>query len=235
MKIEIWSDYACPYCYIGKVRLEKAIKKLGYENHINIVMRSFELDTNASREVVSTTLDRFSKKYGLTKEMGKQRIDSITKMAVEEGIDFKYISTRYTNTFDAHRLTKLAESKGKQEIVEKLFQAYFTENLELSNVDVLVDVGVQVGLDKDEIMQMLSSDAFVKEVREDELEANKQGIHGVPYILVNNTYTISGAQTVHMLYHALKEVLEKEDSTSYSLDAMLCDKNGCNIGGKSCD
>jgi len=130
MKIELWSDYACPYCYIGEIRLEKALEEIDNKNEIEVIMRSFELDPNASYEMTSTTLERFAKKYGLSEEMAKQRIDEITNIAIEEGIDFRYISTRYTNTFDAHRLTKFAESKGKKGISEKLFRAYFTDNME---------------------------------------------------------------------------------------------------------
>lgn len=229
MKIELWSDYACPYCYIGKVRLEKALKKLNHTSDIEIIMRSFELDPNASHHVVSTTLDRFSKKYGLSKDMATQRIQAITNTAVAEGLDFKYISTRYTNTLQAHRLTKYAQSKGKNEIVEKLFYAYFTDNLELSNTQVLLDVAESVGLDIKEVEAMLASDAFIKEVREDEMDATKNQIYGVPYFLINKTYAVSGAQPVEMLYQSLKEILKKENSDIQYDEEMVCGVDGCSI------
>lgn len=231
MKIELWSDYACPYCYIGEKRLEKAIAAINAQDEIEIVMRSFELDPYASREVVSTTLERFAKKYGLSKEMAQKRIEDITNLAIAEGIDFKYISTRYTNTFDAHRLTKLAESKGKKGISEKLFAAYFTDNKELSNLELLKEIGVEVGLDGDEVDEMLRSDLFANEVREDEQMATMYGIHGVPYLLINGEYTISGAQPTELIQRALQELLRKEKTElTKNMEGGVCGPDGCHIG-----
>lgn len=233
MKIELWSDYACPYCYIGEVRLKKAMEETDNKDEIEIIMRSFELDPNASHEVTSTTLERFAKKYGLSKEVAKQRIDAITDTAIEEGIDFRYISTRYTNTFNAHRLTKFAESKGEKGISEKLFKAYFTDNMELSNLEVLKEVAEQVGLDSDEVSKMLETDLFAKEVREDEREAARHGIYGVPYFLINGKYAISGAQPTALIRKALEELLEKEKVELHeTMDSMVCGPDGCHIGGE---
>ena len=125
MKIEIWSDYACPFCYIGEKRLEKALAEVG-SNDIDIEFKSFELDPTASKEVVSDTVDRFAIKYGMSKEEATHRIEQISLMGRREGIDFKYATTQYTNTFDSLRLTKLAQKYGHNEIIIKLFDAYFT-------------------------------------------------------------------------------------------------------------
>ena len=127
MKIEIWSDYACPFCYIGEERLEKAMKELGIKDQVNIEMRSFELDPNASYNVVSNTEDRFAKKYRISNPMAAERISQIEQYGKEEGIDFKYSTTQYTNTMDAHRLTHYAEKQGNKAIAKDLFKAYFTE------------------------------------------------------------------------------------------------------------
>lgn len=233
MKIELWSDYACPYCYIGEIRLEKALEDIDNKNEIEVIMRSFELDPSASYEMTSTTLERFAKKYGLSKEMAKQRIDEITNIAIEEGIDFRYISARYTNTFDAHRLTKFAESKGKKGISEKLFRAYFTDNMELSNLELLKELAVQVGLDGDEVAKMLETDLFVKEVREDERESARYGIHGVPYFLINGEYSIYGAQPTKLIRKALEELLKKEKAELHkTMDGMVCGSDGCHICGE---
>ena len=115
MKITYWSDYACPYCYIGEKRLETAIEELGLKEDIDIEMRAFELDPNASYEVVSRTDERFAVKYGLTLDMARRQIEKISILGKNEGIDFKYIDTQYTNMLDAHRLTKLVASKGNKE------------------------------------------------------------------------------------------------------------------------
>lgn len=136
MKIEIWSDYACPFCYIGEKRLERALAELG-DTTVSVEFRSFELDPTAGREVTSSTPKRFALKYGLSLDAAQERIEQISLMGRREGIDFRYSTTRYTNTFDALRLTKYAQEHGHDEIIGKLFDAYFTKNLELSDRAVL--------------------------------------------------------------------------------------------------
>ena len=122
MKITYWSDFACPYCYIGNTRLKRAIKDLNLEVEFDI--RAFELDQNAPKDVQSTTVERFAQKYGLSIEDAKKQVSQISSLGIEEGIDFKYESTLYTNTRDAHRLMKLAQDK-HPETVEKLATSLF--------------------------------------------------------------------------------------------------------------
>ena len=164
MKIELWSDYACPFCYIGEKRLEKALAEIDGGDKVEVEFKSFELDPYASREVVSSTLDRFAVKYHLSKEEAAERIEAISRMGRSEGIDFRYISTRYTNTFDSLRLTKYAQAKGKSEIIAQLFDAYFTKNLELADHDVLKNIAGQCGLDSEEVSAVLASDRYAAEV-----------------------------------------------------------------------
>ena len=139
MKVEIWSDYACPFCYIG--------------------------------EVTGTTVDRFAKKYGLSVDDAAENIENISRMGRAEGIDFKYSSTLYTNTFDSLRVTKLAQERGHNEIITKFFDAYFTKNLVLANHDVLKKIALECGLDEKEVDDVLSSDKYADEVRADEMQA----------------------------------------------------------------
>ena len=183
MKITYWSDYACPYCYIGEKRLETAIEELGLGvNDIEVEMKAFELDPNASYEVVSRTDERFAVKYGLTLDMARHQIEKISILGKNEGIDFKYIDTQYTNMLDAHRLTKLVASKGNKEntnkVIHLLFDAYFTRNLKLADRNVLTDIAHQVGIEEDELNKTLDSDDFIDDVRFDENEAYKLGVHG---------------------------------------------------------
>lgn len=228
MKIEIWSDYACPFCYIGEKRLEKAIAEVG-SNDIDIEFKSFELDPTASNEVVSDTVDRFAIKYGMSKEDAAHRIEQISMMGKREGIDFKYISTRYTNTFDSLRLTKLAQERGYNEIITKLFDAYFTKNLELSNHHVLKKIAVECGLDENEVDEFLKSDKYAAEVRNDEEEAAMLGIHGVPYFVIGGKYGLSGAQPVEVLKQAINEALKDEVEAAFN--GMTCGANGCHFEG----
>lgn len=225
MKVEVWSDYACPFCYIGEKRLEKAVSQIDGGDKIQIEFKSFELDPTASKNVVSSTSERFALKYGMTVSDAEKRIEQISLMGRREGIDFKYISTRYTNTFDSLRLTKFAQEKNHAEIVEKLFDAYFTKNLELSNYDVLKKIATECGLDENEVDEVLNSDRYADEVRADELQASRYGIHGVPYFVINEKYALSGAQPVSVIKQALEEALK--DETVENFDGMICGADGC--------
>ena len=210
MKIEVWSDYACPFCYIGEKRLNKALEELGARDVTTIEFKSFELDPYAGREVESSTVDRFAEKYGLSVEDAARRVESISEMGRGEGIDFRYAETRYTNTFDAHRLTKFAQSKGKTAIIEKLFDAYFTKGLELSDPKVLKKIAVESGLDPVEVDDVISNDKFADDVRNDERRAYSLEVNSVPFFLIDGKYAMSGAQPTNAIRDALREILNRE-------------------------
>lgn len=228
MKIEIWSDYACPFCYIGKERLENAINELGINEQVNIEMRSFELDPNANYNVISNTEDRFAKKYGISNTMAAERISKIEQYGREEGIDFKYATTQYTNTMDAHRLTHHAKKQGNKTIVNDLFKAYFTDNLELSNKNVLKELAIKNGLDENQVNKVLYSNAYENEVRADETQAHLIGVQGVPYFLINGEITLNGAQNVETFKRVLKEAMQDDASQDNDLLGMSCGIDGCN-------
>ena len=223
MKIEVWSDFACPFCYIGEKRLEKALAGIP---SVEVIFKSFELDPTASREVVSSTVDRFAEKYGLTLDEAADRIEQISRMGRAEGIDFRYAETRYTNTFDALRLTKFAQEKGHAEIIGRLFDAYFTKNLELADFDVLKKIAAECGLDSAEVDAVLNSDRYAAEVRADEMEAARLGVHGVPFFVIGGKYGLSGAQPVEIIRQAVENYRAET-----SLDGMTCGADGCRFDG----
>lgn len=229
MKITYWSDYACPYCYIGEKRLETAIDELGLKEDIDIEMRAFELDPNASYEVVSRTDERFAVKYGLTLDMARRQIEKISILGKNEGIDFKYIDTQYTNMLDAHRLTKLVASKGNKEntnkVIHLLFDAYFTKNLKLADKSVLTDIARQVGIDDNELNKTLDSDDFIDDVRFDENEAYKLGVQGVPYFIIDDKYVIGGCQTKEGIKQTILKALDESNESSEQ--GMTCGPDGC--------
>lgn len=225
MKIEIWSVYACPFCYIGEKRLEKAISQIKTDEEIKIIFKSFELDPTADKKVVSSTAERFAKKYFMSIADAEKKIEQISLLGRREGIDFKYISTNYTNTFDALRLTKFAEEKNCAEIVEKLFDAYFTKNLELADHKILKKIAADCGLDENEVEKFLDSDKFSEEVRKDEFEAAKLGIHGVPFFLIDEKFALSGAQPTEILKNAIEDALAEKISEKFS--GMTCGADGC--------
>lgn len=232
MKIEIWSDYACPYCYIGKRKLEKALENFPEIKSMDIIFKSFELDPNAVKETVSTTLERVMKKYSMSALQTKEMIASVTAHAMDVGLEFHYDTVRYTNTFDAHRITKYAESKGKgREMIEKLFHAYFNENKQMSDFKVLTGIAGEIGLDIPEVQEMLSNNQFAANVRMDETEAQRIGIHAVPYIVINEKYAVSGAQSPEVFIEIIKKVLneQEKDEAKTLFDGMICNSDGCII------
>ena len=227
MKIEIWSDYACPFCYIGEKRLEKALAQIDGGDKAEVIFKSFELDPAADREVTNDTVSRFAWKYGLSKEEAAERVEAISRMGRSEGLDFRYASTRYTNTFDALRLTKFAAEKGHSEIVAKLFAAYFTENQELSDFNVLKKIAAECGLAAEETAEMLESGRYGDEVRRDEAEAAERGVHGVPYFLINGRYAFSGAMPTEDLREALEKISAEETAAAEDLNGLACGPDGC--------
>ena len=230
MKITYWSDFACPYCYIGNTRLKKAVKDLDLDVEFDI--RAFELDQNAPSDVTSTTVERFAVKYGLSLEDAKKQVSQISELGKAEGIDFKYETTLYTNTRDAHRLMKLAESKNDSEIVENLanllFDAYFTKNLKLADREVLLNIGLKAGLDEKEITEVLDSDMYNSLVESDETIALSSGIHAVPFYLFNSKYSIPGALSYEDFKSVLSQIIA-ESEVDEDKDADSCANGVCRI------
>lgn len=232
MKLEIWSDYACPYCYIGKRFLEAALAEFEHAREVEIVFRAFELDPTSGPAVTTTTLDRIMRKYGKSRSDAQAMIDHITSMGEQCGLDMRYASVRYTNTFDAHRLTKFAEQHGHgADMTERLFRAYFTDNAPLADHDVLVGLAQDVGLDGDAVRGILAGIDFAEDVRRDETRASQAGIHGVPFFVFDGAYALSGAQPKAQLLAALRQ--SRNDARKTVSDnpttGMTCDSKGCAI------
>ena len=231
--LTIWSDFACPYCYIGETRLEKAIEELGVKDQVVIDYRAFELDPTASKEVVSSTPERFAKKYRLTLEGAEEQIGQISSLGRELGIDFNYATTQYSNTRDAHRLMKLAEAKYDRETVarlnELLFKAYFVENLVLADHKVLLDKALEAGMKEDEVKEVLDSGKYDDEVRFDEREAMMRGVHGVPYIVFNGDFAVPGALTLDGFKSAIERTMRKVKDSEPAERAHQCGPDGCEL------
>lgn len=229
LNIEYWSDYACPFCYIGVTNLEKAIALANMEDQVQLDMKSFELNPYASRSYSGPTVTRFAHKYGLSEAEAANRIEGISEMGRRAGLDFRYADTRYTNTFDAHRLHKLAQ-KEYPDLVEALnhalYKAYFTDGKELASHDVLLEVAKEVGLDVARVQQMLESDEFAQEVRNDEAQASIAGVHAVPFFQIGNQIVNGAAAPGDLAKVLLSEAAKAEQQ---SLAGASCSVNGCEI------
>lgn len=230
MDITYWSDYACPYCYIGEARLKKALEQTGLKDSATLTMKAFQLDPNAPEHAEGDTVSRYGAKYGQTPEQAAASVAHISALGQAEGLDFAYADTLFTNTMDAHRLTKLAESKGDPALVEKLenllFKAYFADGLELADHDVLMQAGLAAGLAEEEIRQLLAGDAYYDEVRQDEREAAALGVHGVPYFVIDGMLAIPGTLTTEGFAKVLTDQLPQVKAAA---QGESCGPDGCRV------
>ena len=235
INITIWSDFACPYCYIGETRLKNAIDDLGIADKVNVEYRAYELDPTAPKEAITTTPERFAKKYRLTLDQAKAQVEEISQLGRDLCIDFNYVNSRYSNTRDAHRLMKLAEAKYDKSIVELLnyllFDAYFTKSLLLADHEVLMQIAKEAGMKEEEAKHLLDSNDYDDEVRYDEREASMRGVRGVPYMVFNDRLAIPGAISTEDCKHLLRQLMDndKDDNAAKGDHPHACGADGCQL------
>ena len=211
MKVEIWSDLVCPFCYIGKRRFEQALEKFANKENVEIVWKSFQLDPDMQPIPGESVHQYLAKRKGVSVEKAKEMGNYMSNMAKEVGLDYNFDIAVINNTLAPHRLLHLAKNYGVQnEAKEKLFAAYYTEGKDIAATEVLVETGTSLGIPADEIQQMLQSDLYVDEVRQDQYRAQQIGIQGVPFFVFNNKYAVSGAQPVDVFTQVLDTVWEEE-------------------------
>jgi predicted DsbA family dithiol-disulfide isomerase len=204
--VEIWSDIACPWCYIGKRRFEAALAEFEHRDDVRVTWRSFELDPSAPREREGDRAERLSEKYGLTVERARELEQNLIDTAAGEDLAFRFDIARSGATFDAHRVVHLAREHGLQDpMKERLLRAYFTEGELVGDREALVRLGVEVGLSEDEIRQTLAGDRYSEEVRDDERMAAQFGISAVPTFVVDRSLGASGAQPPEALLELLRQ------------------------------
>ena len=215
MDVEIWSDIACPWCYIGKRRFEAALAQFEHRDDINVTWRSFELDPTAPPERTGDRAERLAEKYGMTVEQAREAEQRLTSVAAEEGLPFRFDIARSGNTFDGHRLVHLAETQGLQdEMKERLLRAYFTEGELMSDHDTLVRLAAEVGLDAQEVRELLAGDRYADAVRADERTAGELGISAVPTFVIDRQLGASGAQPPEALLDLLRQGWAKRSPSS---------------------
>jgi predicted DsbA family dithiol-disulfide isomerase len=209
VKVEIWSDVVCPWCYIGKRRFEAALARFAHRDDVEVMWRSFELDP--STESVSVPgegpghAELIATKYGMSLAQAEAAVASVTRAAAGEGLDFHLDRSLRSNTFDAHRLIHLGADQGLQsEAKERFMRAYFTEGQPVGDRDALVRLAVDAGLAREDAERVLAGDEYADAVRSDEAEARALGISGVPFFVVDRLYGVSGAQPADQLLAVLE-------------------------------
>lgn len=238
MKVEIWSDVMCPFCYIGKRHFEQAIDKLPFKDEIVVDWKSYQLNPEYHNTNNETIYDYLSRSKGMPIEQAKQMTKQVVDMAANAGLTINFDTNVPANTFDAHRLIHLAAKNGLQDLAEeKLFEAHFVNSRNIGEKDVLIDIASEIGLDKNETEQVLNGDQFAEAVRYDIYESQNLGIRGVPYFVMDRKYGVSGAQPVEAFTEALtqsftewKSAQPKTQITSLNTNNdAVCDENGCEI------
>lgn len=228
MKVEIWSDIFCPFCYIGKRRFENALKNFSDKDDVEVIYRSFELNPDAPKVNSNSIHKAIAEKYGMSVEEAKANNDGIVRQAASLGLEYNFDSLILTNSLDAHRLIHFAKDFNKmEEITEALFKSYFTDSKNISDIDVLGDIAKSIGLDKKETIEFLNSDKYKNEVREDELLARKYGITSVPTFIFNEKFKVTGAQSEDVFLLALNKVLEDDKALLDLKDKSNNEKNVC--------
>ena len=238
MKVEIWSDVVCPWCYIGKRRFEAALSRFAHRDQVEVVWRSFELDPTTVSELAPGGPDhaeRLAAKYGMSPAQARDAVAGVTAAAAGEGLDYHLETSLPANTFDAHRLIHLAAGHGLQDAAEeRLMRAYFTEGQALGDPAVLVRLAAEIGLDEAEAERVLAGDAYADAVRADEAEARSLQVTGVPFFVMDRRYGVSGAQPAAQLLAALEQAWAEHTPLQVMAPAgggtdEACGPDGCPI------
>ena len=205
MRVDIWSDVVCPWCYVGKARFEKALRAFGHADEVEVVFRSFELDPDHPRDQRETVLSMLSKKYGMGEAEARTADARVAGLARAEGLGFD--SDRpIGNTFDIHRVTHLGRESGVQrELITAVNEAYFAQGRQIFDRDVIAEVAADAGLEYGDVGEVLDGDAYADAVRQDERIARELGITGVPFFVFDMALAVSGAQSPETFASALNQ------------------------------
>lgn len=234
MQVEIWSDIMCPFCYIGKRKFEAAMEQFPQKDKVEVIWKSFQLDPEMKSQPGKNVYDYLAERKGQTRDWSVKMHQHVTDMAKEAGLNYNFDKAVIANSFDAHRFIQFAKTKGLGDAAEEnLFKAYFTEGKDVADHATLIALGEQIGLNKDEVAKVLSSNAFTTEVQRDIYEAQQVGARGVPFFVMDRRYAVSGAQPVEAFKQTLeatfKEWKKNNPSIEITTDGAVCKPGGdCN-------
>ncbi|MEU6380526.1 DsbA family oxidoreductase [Streptomyces sp. NPDC046909] len=238
MRVEIWSDIACPWCYVGKARFEKALAAFPHHDQVEVVHRSFELDPGRAKGDVQPVIKMLTKKYGMSEAQAQAGEENLGAQAAAEGLDYRTRDRDHGNTFDMHRLLHLAKAEGKQdELIQIFYKANFAEERSVfaEGDERLVELAVAAGLDADAVRKVLADpSAYADDVRADEREAAELGANGVPFFVLDRKYGVSGAQPAEVFTQALTQAWGARPPLQLIEDggAEACGPDGCAVPQK---
>ncbi|WP_138429904.1 DsbA family oxidoreductase [Fodinibius saliphilus] len=232
MKVEIWSDVVCPFCYIGKRRFDQALEHFEYTDRIDIEWRSFLLNPDMETDTEATINEHLSTSKNISIDKAQQMTNRVKTMAAKEGLEFNMDKIVVANSYNAHRIIQWAKTHGLAHKAEEvLFEAYFTAGANIDEIDTLVDIADQLGLDTDKARNILTGDKFTNVVKHDFQTAQGMNIRGVPLFLFDRKFVVSGAQETKTFLSALKQGwnnwLEKQQKIQDAdVDGIICGPNG---------
>jgi predicted DsbA family dithiol-disulfide isomerase len=233
MKVEIWSDIMCPFCYIGKRRFEAALQQFAHQDEVQVTWHSFELDPNMQTRPGQSIHELLAERKGVALAEARRMNEYVAGAAQEVGLRFDFDRMQPVNTFNAHRFSHLAAAHGKQDAAEeRLFAAYFSEGLNVDDADTLAQLGTEIGLEAAEVRQMLASEAYAQEVRMDEYQARQIGVRGVPYFVFEDKYAVSGAQPAELFQEVLTKVWDERQPAPSPV--TLAEGPACGLDGTDC-
>lgn len=213
MKIEIWSDVMCPFCYIGKRHLEKALEDFSGKDQVEMVWKSFQLNPDMPESSDENVYEYLAKAKGISLEQSKQMHERVEEMAQNAGLNYNFDIAKVANSFKAHRVLQLAKRNNLGDALkEELLKAYFTEGKNVSDKQVLVELSEKVGMTADDVELALTNDSFANYVNNDIDEARQIRVQGVPFFVFDRKYAISGAQPVEHFKGTLSKVFEESSS-----------------------
>lgn len=219
MRVEIWSDVMCPFCYIGKRRFEKALRQFEHEDEVAIEWKSFQLNPDMVTDPEADINEYLSEAKGWGLDKAREMHERVTEMAEDEGLEYHMEKAVVANSFDAHRLIQYAKTKGKgEEIEEALFRAYFTEGRNIADHDMLAEIAESAGLDPEDVRQQLKSEGFKQEVKQDINEAHQLGLQGVPFYVFDRTWAVVGAQSPERFLDTLEKAWNESENEVNSRD-----------------
>lgn len=228
LRIDVWSDIACPWCYVGKRHLEQALAEFPDAASVDVVWHAFELNPSAPREETGNYAERLAKKYGSSVKEAQARIDHLVSVAQADGLAMDFEHIRPGNTFDAHRIVHYAIEEGRQDAVkERFLRGYLCEGEAIGTTDVVLKLATEAGLDADKVSSILASDSYARDVRTDEAEAQRLGFHGVPFFVIGGRYALSGAQPAELFGRALRQAWSELSAPVEYAEGAACGPDGC--------
>lgn len=214
MRVEIWSDIACPWCYIGKERFEKGLARFAHRDEVEVVHRSYELDPGRPKDKIDTVVEVLMRIYGRSREEAVAMEEHVAGNARAEGLPYRTDDRDHGSTFDIHRVLHLAKARGRQgELLDRVYRANFAEERSVYDDEVLLAVAVEAGLDEAEVRGVLADrEAYAADVRADEQEASGMGASGVPFFVFDRRYGVSGGQPAELFTQALEQAWKSREA-----------------------